>query len=205
MSISEEDSTALHYRQLLEEHGQSHRTLNWGSREGQHLRFEVLAEIGNLNEKRILDVGCGLGDLAGWLAENSIQADYTGLDFTPELIKKARKVYPELRFIQGSVLDESLLVGENFDFVFASGIFVTYNKDSTNWVRVAVARMWSLAKEGVAFNALSTWATNQELDEYHADPSEILAICRELSPWVVLRHDYHPRDLTAYMLRNPRR
>lgn len=204
MNNKEEQLTAHRYQRLFDEHGQSHKTLNWGSREGQHLRFRILAGIGQLEGKRILDVGCGLGDFAGWLAQNNIRTDYTGLDLTPELVEQARKNYPELKFVQGSILDESMLAGQEFDFVFASGIFATYQIGANLWQEDAVAKMWGMATEGVAFNTLSSWAPDQEASEYYADPAGVLIACRKLTSWVVLRHDYHPRDFTVYLLKEKR-
>jgi hypothetical protein len=56
----------------------------------------------------------------------------------------------------------------------------------------------------LAFNSLSNWANDQEANEFYADPVQVLNFCRELTPWVVLRHDYHPRDFTVYMYKTPR-
>jgi SAM-dependent methyltransferase len=204
MSNKEDKLTARRYRRLFDEHGQSHKSLNWGSQEGQYLRFRILAEIGVLEGKRILDVGCGLGDFAGWLSQNNIRADYTGLDLTPELVEQAHKSYPKLNFIQGSILDESLLAGQQFDFVFTSGIFYTYSIAGDAWLRSAVSRMWGLCKEGVAFNSLSAWAQLHDANEYYADPSATLEYCRTLTSWVAMRHDYHPRDFTIYLSRRAR-
>lgn len=204
MIDKEEKVTAQRYQQLFNEHGISHKTLDWGSQEGQHLRFKILSEIGNLNGKSILDVGCGLGDFHGWLVDHNIKADYTGIDLTPALVEQARKSHPGLTFIQGSILDESVLVRRQFDFVFASGIFATYKVGANSWQEGAVARMWNLATEGVAFNTLSSWASDQDADEYYAEPGEVLNACRKLTRWVVLRHDYHPRDFTVYLLKEQR-
>lgn len=200
----EERRTAEHYRQLLQEYGASYRTLDWGSREGQHMRFSVLAGIGDLSVSRILDVGCGLGDFAGWLAANGIEADYTGLDLTADLAEQAARLHPHQRFLHGSILDEALLSGERFDYVVASGIFATYPSGAEDFLHRAVARMWRLAGRGLAFNSLSAWAPVREEGEYHADPPAVLEYCRSLTPWLALRHDYHPRDFTVYLLRGPR-
>jgi SAM-dependent methyltransferase len=198
-------STVNQYRQLFAKHGQSYKTLNWGSREGQQLRFKILTEIGRLEGKRILDVGCGLGDFAGWLAENNIQVDYTGLDLTPELVAQAQMNYPNLQFLSGSILDEALFSDQTFDFVFASGIFYTYSDSGDAWLKLAVARMWRLCRNGIAFNSLSAWADEKEAGEYYADPDAVLAYCRELTPWVAMRHDYHLRDFSIFMSREARR
>jgi len=199
----EERRTAERYRQLLAEHGASHRTLDWGSRAGQHLRFSVLAGIGNLAGSRILDVGCGLGDFAGWLDAQGIAADYTGVDLTAELVEQAARLHPRRRFLHGSILDESLWSEERFDYVLASGIFATYPAGADDFLRRAVSRMWRLAERGCACNSLSAWAPTREAGEFHADPLAVLDYCRGLTPWVALRHDYHPRDFTVYLRREP--
>ena len=51
----------------------------------------------------------------------------------------------------------------------------------------------------VAFNSLSSWANDKEKGEFYADPLEVLKFCKTLSPWVVLRHDYHSRDFTIFI------
>lgn len=204
MNDKEEQLASHRYQRLLDEHGQSHKALNWGSREGQYLRFKILAEIGVLEGKRILDVGCGLGDLAEWLAQNNILTDYTGIDITPGLLARARKNYPGLKFVEGSILDEALLIGQQFDFVFASGIFYSYKIGGDAWLRRAVSRMWGLCNEGIAFNSLSAWADTYDIDEYYADPPSTVEFCRTLTPRVTMRHDYHPRDFTIYLSRRVR-
>ena len=201
MKKSEEQRTAEHYRRLLAEHGRSYKALNWGSREGQRLRFQILTSIGDLNGKTVLDVGCGLGDFAGWLRESGTRAAYTGLDLTSELVRAAKALHPEVTFLQGDILDRATLASRRFDFVFASGIFATYKEGGARWMESCLRRMWDLAGEGLAFNALSSWSEHRDPAEYHADPSATLAFVSGLSPWVVLRHDYHPRDFTVYVLR----
>lgn len=204
MKKSEEQRTVEHYRQLLTEYGRSYRALNWGSLEGQRLRFQILAGIGDLNGKSVLDVGCGLGDFAGWLREAGTLVEYTGLDITPELVSTAKELHPGFSFLQGDILDRATLASRRFDYVFASGIFATYKEGGARWMESCLRQMWELAGEGIAFNALSSWSDGQEPAEYHADPLETLAFVSSLSRWVVLRHDYHPRDFTVYVLRSKR-
>jgi SAM-dependent methyltransferase len=197
----EERLTAENYRRRLREHGASHLALDWGSREGQRLRFRVLAEVGDLAGRRILDVGCGLGGFVGWLDERGIAADYTGIDLTADLVARARSLHPGRRFLTGGILDDVLPAGERFDYVLASGIFATYAEGAEDYLRRVVARMWSLADIACAFNSLSAWAPTREAGEYHADPLATAAFCRELTPWLVLRHDYHARDFSFYLYR----
>lgn len=48
---------------------------------------------------KVLDVGCGYGRMADWFN------DYTGIDITPEFIRKARKQYPNKEFYTGDIKD----------------------------------------------------------------------------------------------------
>ena len=198
---NEQTSTATHYRQLLAEHGDSFKALNWGSEAGQLLRFEILAGVGDLRGSAVLDVGCGLAHFADWLERRGIGVDYTGLDLVPALLEAAATRRPDLRLVQGSILDSDVLQGERFDYVFASGVFATYEAGAESVLRASVARMWELARKGVAFNALSAQASDREPGEYHADPVAVLAFCKTLAPRAQLIEGYHPRDFTIHLPR----
>ncbi len=200
----EEYKTQFIYSSLYGIHGSSHKALNWGSLDSQNLRFKVLSEIDDLTGKSILDVGCGLGDFADWFKKRNIPVNYTGLDLTWKLVEQARKNHPTYEFIQGSILDDLLLeksINRHFDYVFASGIFYTYTQGSYSWMQSAISKMWSLCTKGLAFNSLSAWAKDLDSTEFYAEPLKTIEYCRQLSPEIVFRHDYHPRDFTIYMLK----
>ena len=67
-------------------YGNDWRALGWQSRGTQFRRFAVLAEIGSLAQTSVLDVGCGLGDLYGYLCTQNIWVTYTGYDLVPEMV-----------------------------------------------------------------------------------------------------------------------
>jgi SAM-dependent methyltransferase len=202
MSVNEEQLTSAHYRKLLETHGSSYLALNWGSEQSQMLRFSVLSEVGKLAGHSVLDVGCGLGDLAGWLEHQQIDTEYVGLDLTDSLVVGARQRFPGKRFEIGSIADPQILANEKFDFVVASGIFATYATGGAPWMERALSRMWELARHAVAFNSLSSWAPQADPGEYYADPSRVIDFCRSLTPRIQMRHDYHARDFTVFLYRD---
>src|SRR5947209_1865791 len=105
---ADDERNVRYYSDLVARHGLDVKALDWGSRASQEVRFRVLAEaVGNvaaLAGTRILDVGCGLGDLHAWLQAAGIAADYTGLDITPAMVTAARARFPSVRFLEGNLL-----------------------------------------------------------------------------------------------------
>lgn len=197
--MDDELKTARSFNALFEKHGGSYRALDWGSRESQELRFHILSGIADLEGMSILDVGCGLGHFYEWLKARGLKFSYTGIDIADQMLQQAQKAHPEARFLVGSPSDSSFLEGETFDYVFASGIFSTYTSQSMAWMQSTIRRMWQWSRRGVAFNSLSTWATERDPHEFYADPLEVAAACQSLTPWIAVRHDYHPRDFSIYL------
>jgi SAM-dependent methyltransferase len=196
---SKDNQSNIHlYSELAQRYGIDFRAADWGSRDSQEKRFQVLCEIGDLDDRSVLDIGCGQGDLYGWLKRHKKHARYTGLDITPHMVDQARKRFPKARFCDWDLLDDSRPLKAH-DYVVSSGIFAHRRTSPFEFLKAMVRRMFELSRRGVAFNSLSTWATEKVGTEFHADPLKVLAFCRALSPRVALRHDYHPRDFTVYV------
>lgn len=186
-----------YYEKRYEEFGATVRALDWGSEESQQLRFKVLSEVTDLSDKSLLDVGCGLGDFYGWLRGHEFHHGYTGIDLSSNFIEEARDRFPSGTFLQGGFPGK--VPEGRYDVIVASGIFTYRPKSGIPYFRMMVEEMFHRCTEAVAFNVLSAWAQGKEEDEFHADPLDTLSFCRTLSPWVSLRHDYHPRDFTIYL------
>lgn len=174
------------------------KVVAWGSKRSQELRFLVLSQMANLHGSSLLDVGCGVGDLYGWLKKHRITVHYTGIDITPSMIEKARKKYPGAPFKMQQILTTRVRQ-PLYDYVVASGIFNRKIPRHTAFIRDTIRQMFLLCRKGMAFNILSTKADFKEPDEYHADPGVLLTECLTLTRHAVLRHDYMTHDFTIYL------
>jgi SAM-dependent methyltransferase len=191
------ERNARYFSECLIKYGISARALDWSGEHSQFLRFRVLTEVGALSGARVLDVGCGLGDLCGWLRANSHDVRYTGIDIAPAMIEAARGRFPDARFEVRDVLSDP--VQDSFDYVLSSGIFTHRTAEAKLFFEAMIEQMFALTQKGLAVNCLSRWAEKIEPEEFHADPLEAVAFCRKMTPRVVLRHDYHPGDFTLYL------
>ena len=89
---------------------QSHYSFVW--RYGRDLVQLLMPKEG----ERILDVGCGTGQLTAEIANAG--ADVIGIDASPEMIQAARKNFPKLRF---EVCDATTMgFDQEFDAVFSN-------------------------------------------------------------------------------------
>ena len=191
------EKISLYYDELVKRHGHDPRSCDYGRTESQIKKFNVLADVLPLTNKRLLDVGCGFADYADYLTARHGKVEYSGVDLSAHMIDLARQRHPDLDLRLGNVCD--LFEPEQFDVVNANGIFYLLGANAPSLMQTIIRRLFDLSKVAVAFNSLSTWASTHEAGEYYADPLVTLAFCRTLTPWVVLRHDYLPHDFTVYL------
>ncbi|HTI49437.1 MAG TPA: methyltransferase domain-containing protein [Planctomycetaceae bacterium] len=95
--------------------------------------------------ERILDLGCGTGQLTTQIA--AAGAEVTGLDRSAEMLEQARRSYPAIHFEQGDATAFSF-AGPPFDAVFSNAVL--------HWVKppeAAVARIRAALKPGGRFVA----------------------------------------------------
>ena len=144
------------YTEAVKQFGASFEATLWNSTAAQTLRFDVMIDLAGIHDARILDVGCGQGDLAAWLLKRKVPIQaYVGLDAMPEMIEAAsRRDLPGCRFVAGdAVADPALLSTGDPDYTCISGTLNTMD-DAT--AQKLVTNAFAAASRGVVFNFLST-------------------------------------------------
>ncbi len=111
--------------------------------------------------ERILDLGCGIGELSGRIAESG--AVVVGLDSLGVLLEQARFRFPNIEFVEADLFDYTPEVA--FDAVFANAVL--------DWIAppdCAAKRIRDLLKPGGRLAAALGGAnqTARELDAYYA-------------------------------------
>lgn len=76
----------------------------------------------------VLDIGCGPGQVATLLRDKGI-TNYVGIDFSHERIQQARKVCPELEFIEADIFQTDLLHTRQYDTVICTEFLEHVERD----------------------------------------------------------------------------
>ncbi|MBD2308327.1 class I SAM-dependent methyltransferase [Chroococcidiopsis sp. FACHB-1243] len=72
----------------------------------------------HIKDKAILDVGCGGGRTA--IALSELTSNYTGIDYSIEMVKACQKWHSSLNFLHVDASDMYMFDGESFDFIIFS-------------------------------------------------------------------------------------
>jgi SAM-dependent methyltransferase len=198
--VSRPDSeTTRFYESHVRRYGYGFRALGFGRRSSQEKRFGALAALGSFDGARILDVGCGFGDLLAWLRGRGVQPRYTGLDLTESMIERCRKRFPdgEARFLVGDALTWE--ADGEYDYVIASGIFGYHAKDTRARIQPTLERLFAVTGTGLAVNFLSGCAPTRSPGRLYVQPADVLQYALRLTPAVRLDHTYMPNDFTLCM------
>lgn len=192
------------YEGRLVQLGADVRTVGWGSRSDQHLRFEVLCRGLDLRNKRVLDIGCGLGDFVPW-AELKFgpDFDYLGMDLSSGLIGAAKQLFsgPRRRFVEGTLAPHSS-IGE-FDISVLSGTLTFKTSDNLSTMRSVLSSAWERSREVLCCNFMTSYAHSALDKNFHYRPEEVFAFAKGLSRFVTLHHDYDLWEFTIQVFRQP--
>ncbi|MFZ5932638.1 MAG: class I SAM-dependent methyltransferase [Patescibacteria group bacterium] len=190
------------YEREFARHGFSFRSLKWNSKSGMRLRHEELITDLTLEDKSILDVGCGFGDIIEVLKERSKDFSYTGIDMVSAFVEEARKRYPNFRFIVGDYFNEPL--EESFDIILSSGVLNSNFPEPMRYRKLMIKTMFGHCRYAVAFDMAGGYPPPQNRARskiYYADSLEILKYCLSLTKRVILRQHYYPKDFTLILFK----
>jgi SAM-dependent methyltransferase len=195
------------YRDRINEKGTTPEGLFWGSEESMQTRFSVATETVNFEGATVLDVGCGFGDLYGYLRHNEHTPDtYHGIDVSEVTLAEARDRYadaPAASFERRNILRDPY-ESKQFDVVTVFGAMWNNLEsiDNEAYMRRFMRTCFACANT-VVINALSSYRQgNWSYEEfvYYYDPSTVFRYAQELTRNVRLRHDFEPIPQKEFLL-----
>jgi SAM-dependent methyltransferase len=202
INLKAKETIIANYRGLFQKHGGAPEAVQL-SLEGQRFRFRKLMEIADLQNRRVLDLGCGIGDFYPPLLERFGQLDYTGIDLVPEMIDYAAMKFPRARFLCQDLFKDSL--GETFDYVLISGVFNNAVSDCGAYMRELLALAFQSCTLGLGFNFISAHVNFVEPELAYHDPVQVFDFCiQNLTRRLVIHHHYERADVAVFAYRMER-
>jgi SAM-dependent methyltransferase len=195
-------SVEAYYAAKLAQYGATPLGVDWSCTATQWLRFVQLLKVCRFDTAfSLIDLGCGYGALAAFLADRhpDTKIEYLGLDLSSAMVRRARRLHrgkPHIRFAVGRTCPGRA------DYVVASGVMnVMLGYPLSVWegfVRAMLVDMDRMSRLGFAVNFMrkpTPGAPDGQL--YCPSPEPWVRFCEEgLGRSVELRSDYGMREFT---------
>ena len=195
-----------HYEARISPHRETYDILDWSSRESQEARFRVLREV--LAHTRpavwplhLLDVGCGLTDLAAFLETSRLNVRYVGADITLAILREARRRSPQRCLLAADVFSASPFAARAFDVCYCSGVFNLSLGNNDDFALAALPRLLALARHAAVANFLHCRTRVKYAHCHYFDPARLSAALAQRGLQVTLVDDYLENDFTLVLRR----
>ena len=189
------------YQKTFKKYGATPKAMQWKNAESAEIRYRNITTDVNFENKSVIDLGCGMGDIIPFIEDKSKNFSYTGVDVVPEFTAIAQKKYPQHSFLVGDWME---LIDEH-DIVLCSGVL--NNKtfgDQYKYKEKAISLMYKNVREVLAFNMAGGFPQPKNEDKYkvyYVDSQKILKYCFGLTNKIILKHHYRTKDFTILMFR----
>lgn len=180
------------YRARYQKFGYDPRTLGW-NKGRQRARFAAVLNTVGTQFGSVLDVGCGFGDLFGYLTERGWKGAYLGVDICPELLDEGVNRFGPM----GAKFECLDLSAEPLSFTadvaVAIGVFNhRLQGDNLEFAGQTLGAMWKHSTHAVVADFLSSTADRPQPDLFHADAGTVLQLALSYSKRARLEHAYMP-------------
>lgn len=131
--------------------------------------------------KAVLDLGIGTGRTTPFLA--SLTEDYTGVDYSPEMVEKAKELHPKTNLLEADARDLSRFGAARFDFIIFSFNGIDSVSDADRQI-VLQQIFWALKPGGVYMFSSHNLSSNRTSAfslknlQFHANPIRFLGALR---------------------------
>lgn len=190
-----------YFTEKLQQHGATHRGVDYNSTEAQHIRFDQLIKVIDTSaEYSLLDFGSGYGGMYDYLRGLGHRLHYVGYDIAEPMVEKGRETHPNDPHCEffSNIEDVPVL-----EYAVVSGTFnMKLDADFDAWTQIVIEALNQMnvrATKGLAFNMLTKYSDADKMrpDLYYADPLFFFDYCkRNFSRNVALLHDYNLYDFT---------
>ena len=196
-----------HYEARVAPQRETYDILDWSSRDSQEVRFAVLLKVLQHSfpagqEVRLLDVGCGMTDLAAFLDRHRVPGRYIGADITLGVLAEARRRSPQRTLLAADVFTAPPFAPHAFDVTYCSGVFNLNLDNNNDFALAALPRLLELARTVAVANFLHCRCRRQYEHCHYFDPDALCTAMEQCGLNVTLIDDYLENDFTLVLRRS---
>lgn len=187
------------YNKTFKEHGTGVKALQWIGYNSIASRYKALTETIVFNDKSIVDIGCGFGDIIPYIKTRADNFKYTGYDINANFIIEAKKRYPDSNytFIEQDFM-KNVDEATEADIHIISGVL--NNKQlKEKEIKIFLEKVYQKSKYALAFNMLGginrKFNKNTEHVKY-SNGQDYIDLISSWSDKFIYRQDYHNKDFT---------
>ncbi|MCC8952078.1 class I SAM-dependent methyltransferase [Bradyrhizobium sp. Pear77] len=161
--------------------------------------FDILRQVDGLQATdSIVDIGCGYGDLFGFLRSAGWQGAYTGIDINAQLIEEGKRIYPDAELVVVDIQTTPPDRGWDWCFCCQALSSATEAVPFMDHFESMLGIMWGLCRKGLVFNLLSPLVDYTH--PVHARPAfaDVFRVVTGLTNRFAVRHDYMPYEYAIY-------
>lgn len=177
--------------------------LSTGSKVRRDIRFKVLTEIGDFRGKRILDLGCGIGDFYQYLQDHNIDCEYTGYDINQNIVQLAKERFPDINFEVKDILEEEF---PKFDYIVSTSSFNNRLEHIQNYdfVHRILKTCYNHIEEngGIAIDFLVSYVDYKYDYAFYYEPERVFSLSKKITRRVMLRNDYPLFEFAIYLYKD---
>jgi SAM-dependent methyltransferase len=177
------------YDRAVKKHGISSSSVLWDNPRRQYFRFFDLVEFLDINRRdlSLLDIGCGNCELWKFLNLRGFRGRYIGIDINSKLLDQAKRRFRDIEVYEKDILSDQ--INDQYDYVVMSGIFNVNVGQPKEWVYNFLKKAFSLCKEAMSFNMISSYVNYRDKSMYYIDPAVLASFCiQKLSKRIILSH-----------------
>tara|TARA_B100000575_G_scaffold275406_1_gene259978 strand:+ start:1024 stop:1656 length:633 start_codon:yes stop_codon:yes gene_type:complete len=187
------------FNNLYIKHGKSPKSVKNISKKQQNIRFFYLFNSLNIKKTdKILDLGCGFGDMLKFLRKNKIGKSYVGYDYLEDFIFHAKKEFQNDKNAKFELFDlRNQKINKKYDWVVASGLFHDIRHNSRKFFFKTIKKMYSSCNKGIVFNAMTDHVDYKDPSLFYLSPEKVINyIIKNISKKVFYRSDYQTKKNT---------
>jgi|SRR4051812_34234345 hypothetical protein len=201
-----------HYEECLARHGDSHLGVDWPNVADAETRYRVMLDVIRQpadGQIALMDFGCGAAHLNEYLRrQERTDVQYLGVDASSRFVELSRRKFPNATFYCADVLADDVVL-PTVDYVVMNGVLTEKRglpfHEMREYMFRLLARVFSFARIGLAFNVMSQHVDWQRDDLFHVPYDLVAAFLKaNLSRHFAFRADYGLYEYTTYVYREPK-